>query len=60
MTGLSIGVHLLNLLCIPAIVLVYYYKKVPHANLKGSLMALFLSFLVVVAVLYGVFQASSP
>ncbi len=54
MTGLSIGVHLLNLLCIPAIVLVYYYKKVPHANLKGSLLALFLSFLVVVAVLYGV------
>ena len=54
MTGLSIGVHLLNLLCIPAIVLVYYYKKVPHANLKGSLLALVLSFLVVVAVLYGV------
>ena len=54
MTGLSIGVHLLNLLCIPAIVLVYYYKKVPHANLKGSLLALILSFVVVVAVLYGV------
>ena len=54
MTGLSIGVHLLNLLCIPAIVLVYYYKKVPQANLKGSLLALVLSFLVVVAVLYGV------
>ena len=54
MTGLSIGVHLLNLLCIPAIVLVDYYKKVPQANLKGSLLALFVSFLVVVAVLYGV------
>ena len=54
MTGLSIGVHLLNLLCIQAIVLVYYYKKVPHANLKGSLLALILSFAVVVAVLYGV------
>ncbi len=54
MTGLSIGVHLLNLLCIPTIVLVYYYKKVPHANLKGSLLALILSFAVVVAVLYGV------
>lgn len=54
MTGLSIGVHLLNLLCIPAIVLVYYYKKVPQANLKGSLLALFVSFLVVLAVLYGV------
>ena len=54
MTGLSIGVHLLNLLCIPAIVLVYYYKKVPEANLKGSLIALIVSFLVVFAVLYGV------
>ncbi len=54
MTGLSIGVHLLNLLCIPAIVLVYYYKKVPQANLKGSILALMVSFLVIVAVLYGV------
>ena len=54
MTGLSIGVHLLNLLCIPAIVLVYYYKRFPNANLKGSLMALFVSFVIVAAVLYGV------
>ena len=54
MTGLSIGVHLLNLLCIPAIVLVYYYKKCPNANLKGSLMALAISFVIVAAVLYGV------
>src|SRR5574344_1393281 len=29
LTGLSIGVHLLNLLCLPAIALVYYYKKSP-------------------------------
>ena len=54
MTGLSIGVHLLNLLCIPAIALVYYYKKVPDANLKGSLFALLLSVILVAAVLYGV------
>ena len=54
MTGLSIGVHLLNLLCIPAIVLVYYYKRVPEANLKGSLIALTISFILVAAVLYGV------
>ena len=54
MTGLSIGVHLLNLLCIPAIVLVYYYKKVPTANLKGSLSALAASFVIVAAVLYGI------
>ena len=54
MTGLSIGVHLLNLLCIPAIVLVYYYKKFPNADLKGSLIALCISFVIVAAVLYGV------
>ena len=54
MTGLSIGVHLLNLLCIPAIVLVFYYKKFPDADLKGSLMALFISMVIVAAVLYGI------
>ncbi|MDR0745866.1 MAG: DUF2723 domain-containing protein [Mediterranea sp.] len=54
LTGLSIGVHLLNLLCLPAIVLVYYYKKNPDANLKGSLLALSGSALLVVAVLYGI------
>ncbi|MBR2184470.1 MAG: DUF2723 domain-containing protein [Prevotella sp.] len=54
MTGLSIGVHLLNLLCIPAIVLVYYYKRYPDADLKGSLIALFISVVIVAAVLYGV------
>ena len=54
MTGLSIGVHLLNLLCIPAIVLVYYYKRFPDADLKGSLIALFISVVIVAAVLYGV------
>ena len=54
LTGLSIGVHLLNLLCLPAIVLVYYYKKYPNANLKGSLLALGLSLVLVAAVLYGV------
>ena len=40
MTGLSIGVHLLNLLCIPAIALVYYYKKVPEAKSKGIIISL--------------------
>jgi hypothetical protein len=54
--GLSIGVHLLNLLCIPAIVLVYYYKKYPRPTLKGSLLALLLSFVIVAAMLYGFIQ----
>ena len=54
MTGLSIGVHLLNLLCLPAIVLVYCYRRFPNIELKGSLMALVGSFVLVAAVLYGV------
>lgn len=35
MMGLSIGVHLLNLLTIPAIVLVYYFRKKNHFNYKA-------------------------
>ena len=54
LTGLSIGVHLLNLLCLPAIVLVYYFKRVPDANTKGSLLALFASAVLVAVVLYGI------
>ena len=54
MTGLSIGVHLLNLLCLPAIVLVYCYRRFPNIELKGSLLALVGSFVLVAAVLYGV------
>jgi hypothetical protein len=51
--GLSIGVHLLNLLCIPAIVLVYYFKKNPNAKLRGTLGALLLSMVLVALILYG-------
>ena len=54
LVGLSIGVHLLNLLCIPAIVLVIYYKRFPNASLKGSLLALVVSAAIVMVVLYGI------
>lgn len=50
--GLSIGVHLLNLLTIPAIVLIYYYRKY-DASIKGSIIALLVSFAILVVVLYG-------
>jgi chromate transport protein ChrA len=53
-TGLSIGVHLLNLLCLPAIVLVFCYRRYPNIELKGSLIALLISFVILAAVLYGV------
>ena len=51
--GISIAVHLLNLLCIPAIVLVYYYKKFKNTNAKGSIIALAVSFAIIVILLYG-------
>ncbi|MCR5361210.1 MAG: DUF2723 domain-containing protein [Bacteroidales bacterium] len=51
--GLSIGVHLLNLLTLPAIVLVYYFKKHPNATLMGSCGALVLSIALVFFILYG-------
>lgn len=50
--GLSIGVHLLNLLVIPAIVLVYYYKKTENPTNKGTVLALLLSVLILAFVLY--------
>lgn len=49
--GLSIGVHLLNLLVIPAIVLVYYYKKYKPTPL-GTTLALLLSVVILAVVLY--------
>ena len=54
LVGLSIGVHLLNLLCIPAIVLVYYYKMSKNPTGKGSLIVLGISVVIVAAVLYGI------
>lgn len=54
LTGLSIGVHLLNLLCLPALVLIYYYKRTTKATVKGSCLALAGSFVLVAVVLYGI------
>ncbi len=55
--GISIAVHLLNLLCIPAIVLVVYYRRCADtgakATAKGSLLALLVSFILVALILYG-------
>jgi len=52
--GVSVGVHLLNLLCITAIVLVYYFKKVENPTWKGGLLAFCLSGVIIAAVLYGI------
>lgn len=39
LTGISIGVHLLNLVTIPALALVYYFKKYPKPTLWGKILA---------------------
>lgn len=54
--GLSIGVHLLNLLTIPAIVMVYYFKKYPVSRL-GTIWAFLIGCVITGVVQYGVIQA---
>lgn len=54
MMGLSIGVHLLNLLCIPAIVLVYYFKKVENPSFKGILLSLIGAGGLILVLMYGI------
>ena len=51
--GLSIGVHLLNLLTIPAIVFVYYFRKFKPST-KGIISAFLISVLIVAIVMYGI------
>ena len=54
--GLSIGVHLLNLLAIPAIAMVVYFKRTSEINFKGIIKAFLLGILVLAAILWGVIQ----
>ncbi|MFC3417465.1 glycosyltransferase family 117 protein [Algoriphagus hitonicola] len=42
LVGLSIGVHLLNLVTLPALALIYYFKKYQKPSLKGGVIAFFL------------------
>ncbi len=53
--GLSIGVHLLNLLAIPAIVMVYYFKKY-KVTPWGIVSALALSVVLLLILMYGIIQ----
>ncbi|MBI4647151.1 MAG: DUF2723 domain-containing protein, partial [Bacteroidia bacterium] len=51
--GLSIGVHLLNLLAIPAIVFVYYFKKY-QVNRKGLFLASLVAVVLLGIIMYGI------
>lgn len=52
--GLSIGVHLLNLLCIPAMALLFYYRKSKNPSTKGALLTLFVSAILILVMMIGV------
>ncbi len=53
LVGLSIGVHLLNLLTIPAITLVFYFKKFKTTK-AGTSLAFIISLLVLSIIMYGI------
>lgn len=57
MMGLSIGVHLLNLLVIPAIAMVYYFRKY-KPNWKGVSLAFFIGCVITVGVMKFVIQST--
>jgi hypothetical protein len=50
--GLSIGVHLLNLLAIPAITFVYYFRKYDTITWKGIALVLVISILILSFIMY--------
>ena len=52
--GLSIGVHLLGLLCIPTVVLVVYYRRSTQPDVRGILLSLAVGALLVALVLYAI------
>ena len=54
--GLSIGVHLLNLLAIPAIALLYYFRKNNQTTTRGIIYALLAGVFVLAFIQYGIVQ----
>lgn len=54
--GLSIGVHLLNLLVIPAIALVYYFRRSAKVTSGGTIQALIIGIVILGVVQYGIIQ----
>ncbi|MEJ7780915.1 MAG: DUF2723 domain-containing protein [Daejeonella sp.] len=56
--GLSIGVHLLNLLAIPAIALVYYFRRSKTRTSSGTLLSLLAGIVILAFIQYGIVQYS--
>lgn len=54
--GLSIGIHLLNLLTIPAIAFVYYFRRTGKATTAGIFKTLIAGILILAVIQYGIIQ----
>jgi hypothetical protein len=54
--GLSIGIHLLNLLVIPAIALIIYFKRAKEVTTAGTVWTFVLGVITVAVILWGVIQ----
>ncbi|QHT68173.1 DUF2723 domain-containing protein [Rhodocytophaga rosea] len=54
MIGLSIGVHLLNLVAMPALGLVYYFKRHKQTSAVGIITALLISGAIIMAIMVGI------
>lgn len=54
--GLSIGVHLLNLLTIPALAFIYYFKRTQKATSGGVFKTLAVGILILAFIQYGIIQ----
>ena len=52
--GLSIGVHLLNLLTLPALGFIYYYRRTANPTVKGGIVVLMVSMIIVGSILVGI------
>ncbi|MFD1871631.1 DUF2723 domain-containing protein [Hymenobacter bucti] len=52
--GLSIGVHLLNLLALPALAFMYYYRRTANPTTLGGIITLVVSLVIVGSVLVGI------
>lgn len=54
--GLSIGIHLLNLLTIPALTLVYYFRRYKKVTTRNTLIAFLIGVVLLAFVQFGVIQ----
>ncbi|TBO44818.1 glycosyltransferase family 117 protein [Pedobacter kyonggii] len=54
--GLSIGIHLLNLLTIPALAFIYYFKRTDKATTSGIIKTLIVGILILAVIQYGIIQ----